>query len=41
MSWAAWLMLLSPLILVILLTIWLKITEYQIDKQYKDRQDDE
>ena len=41
MSWVGWLILLSPLIWITILVIWLKYTQYQIEKQYENRQDDE
>lgn len=41
MSWIGWFALLSPLVILAGLIMWLKYTEHQIDKQYKDRQDDE
>lgn len=41
MSWAAWYILFTPLVLLAILIVWSKYTDYQIDKQYKERQDDE
>ena len=41
MSWAGWYILCTPLVLLAILVAWTKYTEYQIDKQYRDRQDDE
>ena len=41
MSWVAWYIFLAPLTLLTILILWLKYTEWQIDKQYKERQDDE
>ena len=37
----AWFVLLSPLVILITLIVWYKFTEWQIEKQYKERQDDE
>jgi type II secretory pathway component PulL len=41
MNWSAWLVLLSPFMVLLIMWIWLKFTEWQIDKQYRQRQDDE
>lgn len=41
MNWAAWYILFTPLVLLTILIVWKKYTDYQIDKQYKERQDDE
>ena len=41
MSWAAWYILLAPLVMLSVLMVWVKYTEWKIEKQYEDRQDDE
>jgi len=41
MSSAGWLILLFPLISLSILMLWVKYTDYTIDKQREERQDDE
>jgi len=41
MSWAAWYILLTPLVMLSVLMVWAKYTDWKIEQQYKERQDDE
>lgn len=41
MSSAGWFILLFPLVSLAILMTWTRYTEWQIDKQYEERQDDE
>lgn len=41
MNWAIWFILLCFPVTLLLLFAWLKFTEWVIEKQYQERQDDE
>lgn len=41
MNWVAWYILLAPVTLLTILIIWSKYTNWKIEQQYKERQDDE
>ena len=41
MSWAAWCMLLIPFVMFSTLMSWVKYTDWRIEQQYKEKQDDE